>query len=320
MAYDLEVLLPFHKDDFFLTQAISSLSRSKAINFNVILIDDRIDKTRNLNRLFHQLPNFQVVKTEGFTGYGNALKLGSRAITSSAVALFNSDDEIHPLRFYKQLQMLDRYPMNFTKMQRITTQGKAHKSISGDLLGGQYDPIFLMLGSYGANATWCMRAEWWAENAFFDADESLDWRIALSSFTKTSVGYIDENLYFYRKHLGQKTANKSLSQKSLNPVYSKWNDLSKKLSLGDFSFDTFMLLGVPWNKVDEIGFSDFFKAGININAYAEKLDHSVQKDIFRLLRRRYIFALRNKSNLSIKSKLILKGLLEIPSLAQDFLR
>ena len=317
--YELDVLLPFHNEDIFLNQAISSLARSKALKYNVILIDDRINKTRDMTRLFRQLPNFQVVKTVGSVGYGNALKLGSQAITSSAVALFNSDDEVHPLRFYKQLRMLDKHCINFTKMKRISTHGNVHNSISGDIYGGKYDPIFLMLGSYGANASWCMRAEWWAENAFFDDDECLDWRIALSSFSKTSVGYIDENLYFYRKHLGQKTANKSLTQKSLNPVYAKWNNLSKELKLGDFSFDTFLLLGAPWNKLDEIGFSDFFKAEKNIKSFAENLDSSVKRDIYRLMRRRCIFALRNKSNLSIKSQLILKGLLEIPSLAYDFL-
>jgi hypothetical protein len=318
MAYDLDVLLPFHKENYFLNRAIASLAQSQAINFNVLLIDDRSDPTKDLTGLFSQLSSFQVIKTAGGTGYGNALKIGSQAISSNAVALFNSDDEMHPQRFNKQLRMLDQYSLSFTKMQRMTSQGQPDKSLAGDLSGNKFDPAYLMLGSYGANATWCMRTEWWIKNAFFDIHEALDWRIALRSFNRSSVGYINENLYFYRKHKGQNTVNKDLSQEALTPLYNEWRNFSKNLDLGDFTYDTFMLLGAPWNKVADIKFSDFFEAAQKIEAYTANLEQSIQKDFYRLLRRRYIFALRNKTNMSTRSRLLLKGLLEVPSLIRDF--
>ena len=58
---DLDVLLPFHKIDIYFQQAIDSLSSTKGVSFNTILIDDRLDKSQDINTLATKLKSFDIV-------------------------------------------------------------------------------------------------------------------------------------------------------------------------------------------------------------------------------------------------------------------
>ena len=166
MSFDLDVLLPFHRNDEFLPRAIESLAEAKGVKFNVILVDDREDKTISYLKSFAKLSSFQIVETSGNTGYGHSLQLASKYISSDCVALFNSDDLMHPDRFKIQMKYLSHSDINFTKMIRVDGKGRRKRSLAGTLESDKFCILYLLLGSYGANATWCAKSSWWKENTF----------------------------------------------------------------------------------------------------------------------------------------------------------
>lgn len=315
---DLDVLLPFHRSDKFLEDAVYSLSKSQGVSLNVILIDDRIDKSKNLRKLFQNFEHYKVVETFGGLGYGKSLEVGSKSLESDVVALFNSDDLVDPLRFRKQLIQLNRSDLSITNMQRISEANAKCRSLAGKMTAETYNQVFLLLGSYGANATWCARREWWDHNVFFDSLESLDWRIALTSFQNTVISYLPENLYFYRKHINQITANKSIKQKDLFPIFDLWEKLARDLGLGSFSYDTFSIFALPWNKSVKINFDELQSFVSQIQKYLYGVDQDVSKNVQQLIARRFLFAIQNSGRISDKLLSLFAGRSQIAQLTNEF--
>jgi glycosyltransferase involved in cell wall biosynthesis len=318
---DLDVLLPFHKIDNYFQQAIDSLSSTKGVSFNTILIDDRVDKSQEINTFVADLKSFDIVKTTGGTGYGNALKLGTSCITKDYIALFNSDDLIDPLRFKKQLKELSEVELCISKISRIKDNNSKSSSIMGEIGSKLYDPIFLLLGAYGADASWSMRTEWWKSNVFFDNQDYLDWRIALKSFKETTISYIPEPLYFYRKHEEQVTKNRSsVSNNDLENTHLLWNILGKSYGLPDFSFEIFCIFACPWRNTSNYTL-------IQIQEFLEQIDKnefinnsSIAPYFKKLIKRRLILLTRSNSNVFDKYWLAKKGFSEAYPLLMDIIR
>ena len=143
------------------------------------MIDDSLQQNIKISDLPCNFRDLELVKTGGNLGYGLALKKGSEFIGSESIGLFNSDDLVDPYRFKKQLSALGSYDLSITGMYKINQKGAPIAPLTGEIKSKKYDPIYLLLGSYGANATWVMQKTWWLENAFFDSKEALDWRIAI---------------------------------------------------------------------------------------------------------------------------------------------
>jgi hypothetical protein len=319
MTIDLDVLLPFHKSNYFLEEAIKSLSSSEKIKFNTILIDDRIDKSKNLNWMFQKLSRYQVIETTGEIGYGPALKLGTQASTADALALFNSDDLIHPLRLFKQLKALERSSINFTNIRRITSRGRSSSFISGTISSKVYDPALLLLGSYGANASWCMQSEWWKKSSFFDNDDCLDWRIAMTTFPKAQILFINEFLYSYRRHNNQVTARRNAGELNFNSLYLTWKQLASKYHLNEFSFETFALLGMPWLRGLNINRDELMLAIASLKEIASNFEPSLKKNVNDLLNRRLLLAIRNNGSYFTKVELVVKGANQGPAILKDLI-
>jgi hypothetical protein len=316
---DLDVLLPFHRFDDYLKQAIDSLAATKGVSFKTILIDDRIDKSRDINSLTYGLQSFEIISTNGGTGYGNALKIGSKHITANSVALFNSDDLIRPSRFKQQILELEKSELCITNISRIQWNNSKRSSITGGMKSKYYDPAYLLLGAYGADASWCMRTEWWQQHAFFDDQPCLDWRIALSTFSNTNISYIPEPLYFYRKHKYQLTHNKMMSKESLQPTFDLWNKLAKNYGLQTFSYDIFSIFAVPWNKTLNTQIVDIDVFIKEIMEYIEDKNYNLSNDFDRLLKRRLILAIRKDISFFDKLFLIKSGYTAILPIIKDML-
>jgi hypothetical protein len=317
---DLDVLLPFHRIDKYFEQAIDSLSATRGISFNTILIDDRLDKSQEVYSLVKSLKSFDIVRTDGGTGYSNALQQGTTYINEDCVALFNSDDLIDPSRFQRQIKELDIAELCISKMSRIKANNLNSTSISGAIESKHYDPIYLLLGAYGADASWCMRTEWWHQNAFFDDQDFLDWRIALTSFRKTTISYIPEVLYFYRKHNDQFTKNRINNNKDIENTYILWNMLAKSYGLPDFSFGLFSVFATPWRN----------NSSSNISEIKYFLDHVEQLQLInnsniapsfkKLIKRRLMLLARSNVNFFDKYWLFKQGRSELYPLILDVLK
>jgi hypothetical protein len=317
---DLDVLFPFHRADKFLLDAIQSLSMSRSVSFRVVAIDDRIDKSVDVSHIFKNLPRVEMLSTKGGQGYGRALELGTAVIEAPHVALFNSDDLIHEFRFKKQITELDNHELSITSMARITTRGKLASSLAGDLVSNRYSPFFLLFGAYGANATWCMRKSWWLKNAFFDSGENLDWRIALNSFRNSSISFIDDPLYFYRKHPLQVTANRNIDSLRMEPVYNQWRQFAESFNLQGNSRSIFDVFATPWLRRGILKSNEIDYWIYQIQAITSNDNSHLKGDLQNLIRRRYLFASMNKNNkLQARFKYGIKGSTQIPKLIRQFI-
>ncbi len=318
---NLDVVLPFHRVDKYFESAILSLAQSKRVTFRTILIDDRIDKSKDLTNLFNNLESFDVVETPGGVGYGSALQYGSKLVESDAIALFNSDDLISSDRLCRQYDQLSNNEISIVNMARINEQGKRNKSIMGEISSTAYNPIFLSLGAYGANASWCVRKTWWDKFIYFDNNECLDWRIAFTSFCSTSIGFISEPLYFYRKHPDQVTKQCNLSRSQMDVVYKAWINFIASFGIGPAAYSTFSALATPWNNnASEVNINELVKTVEQISGFANNLDPKISINLKKLIQRRYILALKNTKSVSDSMQLLKMGLPEAPGIANDLLK
>jgi hypothetical protein len=321
MVVDLDVLLPFHRHDKYLEEAVTSINSSKSISFRLIAIDDRPDQSKSLSRLFATVKNLTYLSTEGGQGYGRALEVGSSALNSSHTALFNSDDLLDPYRFKKQLEALSYSELNLTSIKRIDSRGRETASYAGSTRANRYNPLFLLFGAYGANATWCMHREWWQKNAFFDPLESLDWRIAMTSFQNTKLSYLSEPLYFYRKHPTQITANKNPDFDSITPVFEIWREFANTFPFLNNTRNVFNTVATPWILQKKGEYSEISKWIDQVNAYSSQFDSEVSKDLKRIVQRRFIAAALRTQEISFSGRLAygIKGSPEIFSLSKELL-
>lgn len=315
----IDVLLPFHLNNLFLENAIESLANSRGVSIRLILVDDRLDKSEKLPKSIKNFGSLEIVSTKGQEGYGHSLKRGSELIQSEFVALMNSDDLVDPNRFLKQLEMLENSEISITNIQRMDANGKLSASLSGEIRGQFYDPLFLLLGSYGANATWCMHRDWWKKFAYFDADECLDWRIALKSFNHSKISYSREKLYIYRRHNLQVTAEKTIKFERMLPTFDLWSRLLVDLCLPSQNYSVFNLIGTPWNSSQAEITEDFFEFMSVLKSRIDNLPKESQEDFLRILKRRCLFSIQSSSSVSTSMRLLHGSKGEILPLFRDLL-
>ena len=290
----LDVLLPFHRNDEYLYQAVNCFNQSDFKDLNLILIDDRKDDSSEIKHLDKLSTTFNLIKTSGGVGYGQALKLASNLITSQYVALMNSDDLFSPQRFSVQLETIGNSDLSICKMKRINSDGQSSRSLIKDLSIRHFNPIYLLFGAYGANATWLSTSEWWRKHVFFDSYSALDWRIALKTFSSTKIEYIAEDLYSYRRHKQQVTGSQN-SFMDEDLVYADWNKFSIMNFGSNFSLSLFRTVATPWQSPSTI---DWDEVRTFIEA-AKKANYSVEvKDqLMDLIARRLLLVMRNQRNL-----------------------
>ena len=105
---DVDVLMPFHRLDEFLHEAVFSVLKSEKISLRLILLDNRADKSQlfplNLfeSRLEATGHSIELVVVEAPNTYADALNLGILKAEADFVALMNSDDLVASDRFYRE--------------------------------------------------------------------------------------------------------------------------------------------------------------------------------------------------------------------------
>jgi glycosyltransferase involved in cell wall biosynthesis len=315
---DLDVLMPFHRLDNFLVQAVDSIATNKNVNFRLIAIDDRLDQNTKILEIFRDIKKVEIVRTEGGTGYGNALKVGTRVIQAQATALMNSDDIVSPVRFSQQLNLLSNADLSITQIKRIDENNRKIPSWMGRFDSKFYDPIYLLFGSYGADASWCMRTSWWSKNSFFDKEDCLDWRIALKTFDTTKISVADQDLYFYRKHKSQITSKRIHSPEHMSKVYESWRVLASKYGFHNNSKSVFNFFATPWNKKSTLEYQEAALWVNKLNRIEKEIDPNTLANIKKLIYRRFILgASFNQCSLLSRFKFGLAGSRSLPLFLVD---
>jgi hypothetical protein len=314
---NIDVLLPFHRNDGLVQDAIDSVLKNQGCR--VILIDDR----RKFERTRVKIPNnnrIELIETTGKIGYGKALELGSKLIQNDFIALMNSDDLVSPDKFKKQMNSLENKLISITGMNKTNLRGQTKTSILGPKEINVYDPIFLMFGAYGANATWMMRKEWFEQNFFFDSKDCLDWRIAMRNFKCEEIAYVKENLYIYRQHLNQVTKNR-VSENSCDEVITEWLALCNRYGLKIANNQIFTFLAAPWLNKKSLKLSDLGTLFEDLKIITNKqISSEVRQLLNEILSRRVILQnLKNFPNLDLS---VLRNIVkrrDLSSMGKDFL-
>jgi hypothetical protein len=224
----IDVVIPFHRVDKFLFQAIDSIESQIECHANLILIDDR----ENPHSSAFRAPAGSIMKKTGGVGYSKALEAGINLCQSPYVAFQDSDDISSITRLSTQLKVLKESDADivFCRMKRINHNGRRSLVSPVAPLSSELITESLLLGSFGANSTWVIRQE--KMNGFFQFSyQSLDWASALLGFPSMKVKGVNAELYKYRKHQGQMTASAEYTRTAFTEIYPLWTKLNTELEL-----------------------------------------------------------------------------------------
>lgn len=218
---DVDVLMPFHRLDEFLNEAVFSVLKSEKIILRLILLDNREDKTQSFSlgvfksTLEATGHSIELVVVETPNTYANALNVGILEVQADFVALMNSDDLVASDRFYRERKILiqENADIAICKLRKFSGK-KTISSLSGTPRLAFYSNKYLLLGSYGADASVMFKTTWLHNGRrTFSQTQHSDWEFALRNYSSAKIVGIDDYLYFYRMH--EKQITRSLESKDL---------------------------------------------------------------------------------------------------------
>ena len=280
----VDILLPFHSFDTYLDVAIQSVLASEGVSVHLILIDDRpTDKSDDIHKRY---PEATLLKTYGI-GYYSALNAGQLYLKSDYVGTMNSDDIISPNKLTKQIEKLDK-----THSDLCVTHIRKFSGSRGLLskLGANYSdtfqPEYLLMGSYFADATWVATRDCWEKYISFGTEKMGDWALALKIFLKLRIIVEPTTHYWYRKHNMQVTSNIDFHKSAGSEIYPNWLFLSEMLGWPELNRNSFGLIASPLSLTDNLTSEDICKT----IAWLFELMNHTDKNLSRLARRRYLYA------------------------------
>jgi len=288
----VDVILPFNRVDDYLLLAVKSVFASVGIHVRLILVDDRLDSSDPIPALPGQ--NVVILRTAE-RGYGNAISVGLREVSSEFFALMNADDLIHPNRLSRQIRDLIKTnsELSIGRVIKFNNSGIVVSQKLGNLRGRTYSAGALLLGAYGANATWCCRTS--VINAWtFSVKPATDWITALNYFEHTQITYSSSAIYFYRQHSSQVTKSKSYFRNSFQDVYPSWADLCRRLSMPVLDEATSVLVAAPWAVSAKPSHEKVIASMNWLNSF-ETLTHHRYSN---LVNRRMLFLMRNATGIN----------------------
>ena len=262
---NVSVLLPTTGRSFLL-ESISSVLASKGLkNLEIIVIDDSEKQDLKLD-----IEKVTIIRTGGNVGYLEALNIGAAQAKFDYVALMNDDDLISPDRLIKQAHILASNDVGFCvaklKKFKINSRFKLNNWLYM-LNYTNYDPLCLILGPIGADATLMLNTRVVPMNCFesIRMDQFGDWKFALQNYRKFGIKGLNEVAYHYRQHSEQLTAT-SVSHESIHDIYLEALKVMNELNLPDIGFRNFCQLTVPRhfgetaNKIDLTKILDWFES------------------------------------------------------------
>ena len=310
----IDVIIPTHRNDSFLREALLSVKKSQNVNIRIILVDDRtLDETLLPKELVDV-----VIKTTGGVGFENALNLACPEILSEFVAVMGSDDLVAPDKYIKQITHMEKLGANLSlcRLQKFGRRG-TEPSLVGEILGKRYFPKVLLVAPIGSNGSWVARQSWWKENVVFGAQDS-DWALGLRIMMDTSIAYIPESLYFYRMHPNQMTRNGFEGSRLVETVYKDWITRSEDLDLPSLSKKEFSCLLNP-------GLSKTLKVDLRIlskwfTCFLKELSFRELVGLRRILGRKAIHLQLQTSRPLFGILVFFFGIIALPALLLDLLR
>ena len=284
-VYTVDVILPFHRNDSYLRVAINSILASRDVTVRLLLIDDRKDRS-----VIPDLDPYIIHRTGGL-GYAAALNSAVPYLESDFVALMNSDDWSNPSRLIKQISALENSQENFSICSLIKFKNShLRPALLGEFDCQEYDSRVLLLGAYGANATWLARRKTWVTSIYFENSSVSDWLSAMKIFPGLKIISVNEKLYWYRQHTSQITKSAIQQSESFGDLLYEASKIAKKTDTYDENFEmNFRITAAPYSLSTRPSRVDLLASW----RYLEKIDGlDVLGTKNLILRRRFIVAIQ----------------------------
>lgn len=275
------VLLPFHRADNLLDEAIESVLDSKNVKVQLLLIDDRKfkvdDKFSRMSKIW-----------TGGVGYANALNEGKSLALGDFVALMNSDDLITNDRFYLQTKLIEESDcdVSVSRLVKINKYGTPVFSLGGNPQIKEAKLLHFLYGSHLANASWMTVNDFWQANMYFENLKlGSDWVLGQHLIKRFRFKQIEKPLYKYRMHQRQITRLEENQAEIIGPIWQELNSVTT----GRYVPNSFgLVLAFPNQfKLEDSDVTD--STMLDFDEWSRTLVELASKDELKTLRKRLAF-------------------------------
>jgi hypothetical protein len=297
---EIDVLIPFHRLDGLLTEAIESVLRSTGVSLKLRLLDNRRDRTHEFSiQPFEEIlkdtsHTIEVVGVDEPHTYSHALNTGIEKSKATFIALMNSDDLVEPTRFLLQISALkkENSDLSICKLKKFSGNREI-LSLIGQPNLEMYSFTYLLIGAYGADASAMFRRSWIEmKRRTFPETQHSDWLFALQNYSEAKISSIDTPLYLYRMHRNQftRTAQSGILEEEI--VFSLKKHF-KEMGIPIKFKHTLQAISTPSLRVklNPVEMRELVEVcGSYLESFALR---EQKKDIRRILSRRILITIRN---------------------------
>ena len=221
----IEVIIPFHKVNQDLLQAIESVKQTLDVSTRIIAVND---SGLSLAKESLQLRSGDILILSEESGYLGAMASGVKASTSSYVAFLDSDDLIHPLKLSEQYKDMSDNNRDLVSCKIVKFSDSHLNFLDFHLLGsipiGLSQQEKLIFGAHGADSSILVKGSilrsTWPSHARFPS-HLADYAWLLTNLPGLNVGHIAEPRYYYRSHALQMSRTPNLN-KDWGEVHELW--------------------------------------------------------------------------------------------------
>lgn len=300
---EVDLVIPFHRFDALLFEALDSARLSVGVNLKLILVNDTGTK---IDRDSLGLTSTDLLLDSYGTGYINALKTGILKSSAPFVAFLDSDDLISHDRLRLQIDCLQSENADFVSCELVKLGFSGPLNHRGKILGelprAKDRRLLLLLGAHGADSTLLTSGEslrtTWKMHSLYDSTVA-DFGWLLQALQKNyKIVHEPKAKYFYRSHPLQLSRNSHVSSawEAVWPVWEMFRSEQltylKKFNSLELSVNVALALVFPSALVD-LNIIEIRQLRKAIEYLLDDLNNSHELDLQhwkRTLWRRYILA------------------------------
>lgn len=234
----ISVIIPTYNRAALLNRTINSVLNQTFQDFELILVDGSTDNTKELvNDFIKQDSRIKYIGQENSGGPAKPINIGINNSNGVYITILNSDDEILPEKFEKQVAKFDNAPLNvgviYCGFQYIPVNKKHPlKIIIPKLRGNLFTE--LLKNSFIGSVTPLIKSECFKKSGFFDVSlpSGEDWDMWIRIAKNYEFDYVPETLAIYHIHGKQISANFDDTIEGFKKILEKYiNDISRYPSI-----------------------------------------------------------------------------------------
>lgn len=319
-----DVLVPISKFHKYFFPAIRSIRRSRDVNVRLIIVNNGIADPNSVAALKSVLANKDIYLFQPHLGYSNAMNriFEDNIELNEFVTCVNSDDLITPWKIAEQIELmkLDGSGVSITGIQKFS--GIIPIPNRYGMPNYKYwHPSFLLLGSYGADATMLFRRDVFNQvgpRSKHTHPDLVDILHAFKVLENTTISVNPRIHYFYRRNIGQMSRNRAGLEDYFS-IKKEVEDFAKFIGFSEFTIDDFILSSPSTVKLQMTSMNDCLKKfellASKIRKSRMTINSQELSEFEKLLniRRQLIHNPKNKYAFLTATKFFLRNLVNIPT-------